>query len=188
MPLRKKVSKDFLKEVFAGRKHLIPRAQLRPIEMPKYDELSVVNLIVDIMKEKELAKFFPKQRTKADLPDRLFFFNVMNTSDHDYHATLLKHAHDLRFGAKNPQDNPTTIEINDQWVKELQASPFYSRYNIARFNKVNHGKTLMLLKKNSKRARSGFKRKKLNLAGSYQENKAKGGIIMAVHPKPSVIA
>ena len=46
----------------------------------------------------------------------------------------------------------------------------------------------MLLKKNSKRARSGFKRKKLNLAGSYQEIKAKGGIIIAVQPKPSVIA
>jgi hypothetical protein len=47
---------------------------------------------------------------------------------------------------------------------------------------------LMLLKKNSKRARSGFKRKKLNLAGSYQEIKAKGGMMMAVHSKPSVLA
>jgi hypothetical protein len=33
----------------------------------------------------------------------------------------------------------------------------------------------MLLKKSSKRSRSGFKQKKLNLAGSYQEIKAKGG-------------
>jgi hypothetical protein len=55
MPPSKKVTKDFLKEVFAGRKHLIPRSQLRPIEVPKYDELSVVSLIADIMKEKELA-------------------------------------------------------------------------------------------------------------------------------------
>jgi len=129
LPPKKKVTKDFLKEVFFRRKHLIPRAQLRPIEVPKYDELSVVNLIADIMKEKELAKFFPEQRTKADLPDRQFFFNVVNTSDPDYLAALLKHAHDLRFGAKNPQDNPTTIEVNEQWAKELQASPFYSRKN-----------------------------------------------------------
>ena len=99
--------------------------------MPKYDELSVVSLIADIMKEKELVKFFPKQRTKADLLDRQFFFNVVNTTDPDYLAALLKHAHDLRFGAKNPQDNPTTIEVNEQWAKELQASPFYSRKNIA---------------------------------------------------------
>ena len=126
MPPRKKMTKDFLKEVFAGRKHLIRRAQLRPIEVPKYDELSVISLIGDIMKEKELSKFFPEQRTKADLPDREYFFNVVNTSDPDYLAALIKHAHDLRFGAKNPQDNPSTIEVNEQWAKELQASPYYS--------------------------------------------------------------
>ena len=60
MPPRKKVTKDFLKEVFAGRKHLIPRAQLRPIEVPKYDELSVVGLVTDIMKEKELGKILSR--------------------------------------------------------------------------------------------------------------------------------
>ena len=127
MPPRKKVTKDFLKEVFAGRKHLIPRAQLRPIEVPKYDELSVVGLVTEIMKQKELGKFFPDQRTKADLPDRQFFFNVVNTSDPDYLAAPIKHAHDLRFGAKNPQDNPSTIEVNEEWARELQASPYYSR-------------------------------------------------------------
>ena len=93
MPPSKKVTKDFLKEVFAGRKHLIPRSQLRPIVVPKYDELSVVNLIGDVMKEKELAKFFPDQRTKADLPDREYFFNIVNTSDPDYLSALIKHAH-----------------------------------------------------------------------------------------------
>ena len=83
------------------------------------------------MKEKELAKFFPEQRTKADLPDCQFFYNVVNTTDQDYLAALLKHAQNLRFGAKNPQDNPTTMEVNEQRAKELQASPFYSRKNIA---------------------------------------------------------
>jgi hypothetical protein len=56
---------------------------------------------------------------------------VVNTSDPEYFAALLKHAYDLRFGAKNPQDNPTNIELNEQWAKELQASPFYSRKNTA---------------------------------------------------------
>ena len=46
----------------------------------------------------------------------------------------------------------------------------------------------MLLKKSSKRARSGFKRKKLNLAGADQESKAKGGMMMAANPKPAVLA
>ena len=46
----------------------------------------------------------------------------------------------------------------------------------------------MLLKKSSKRARSGFKWKKLNVAGSYQEIKAKGGIMITANPKPSALA
>ena len=46
----------------------------------------------------------------------------------------------------------------------------------------------MVLKKSSKRARSGFKWKKLNLACSYQEIKARGGLKMAAHPKPSTLA
>ena len=45
----------------------------------------------------------------------------------------------------------------------------------------------MLLKKSSKRSRSGFKRKKLTAAGSYQEIKAKGGAIMDSNPKPSAV-
>ena len=45
----------------------------------------------------------------------------------------------------------------------------------------------MLLKKSSKRARSGFKRKKLTVAGSYQEIKVKGGTLMASNPKPSAL-
>ena len=89
-------------------------SQLRPIEVPKYDELSVVSLIADIMKEKDLAKFFSEQRTKADLSDHRFFFNVVKTSDPVYLAALIKHTHDLRFGGKNPQDNPTNIEVNEQ--------------------------------------------------------------------------
>ncbi len=126
LPPPKKVTKDFFKEVFAGRKHFIPNAQLRPIEVPKYDELSVVNLIADVMKQAELAKFFPQQRTKADLPDRIYFFNVINTVDHEYVSKLIKHTQNLRFGDKGPRRDDNEIEITEKWQKELKESPFYS--------------------------------------------------------------
>jgi hypothetical protein len=67
--------------VFAGRKLLILRAELRPIDVPKNDELSLISFIADIMKQKDLAKIFPGQRTKGDLPDRQFFSKVFITSD-----------------------------------------------------------------------------------------------------------
>ena len=78
------------------------------------------------MQQKELAKFFPEQRTKADLPDREYFFNVINTTDPDYISAIVKHAHALRYAGKQPQENTNNIEVTDQWVKELKESPFYS--------------------------------------------------------------
>ena len=60
--------------------------------IPKYDELSVANLIADAMKQPELAKFFPEQKSKADTPDRVYFFIILNTVDPDYVQSLLKHA------------------------------------------------------------------------------------------------
>jgi hypothetical protein len=49
-----------MKMVFAGKKELIPQAQVRPVSVPRYDELSVSNLIKDVMGTKELSKFFPE--------------------------------------------------------------------------------------------------------------------------------
>jgi hypothetical protein len=54
------VNKDFLKQLFPGKKQLIPRNPLRPIEVPHYDELSVEALIKDLMTITELGKFFPE--------------------------------------------------------------------------------------------------------------------------------
>jgi hypothetical protein len=73
------VTKDFLKEVFAKRKSLILYAQLRPVSVPHYDELSVVSLIVDVMGQASLAKLFPDQKTKAGTSEREYFFIVINT-------------------------------------------------------------------------------------------------------------
>ena len=44
LPSVDRMNKDFLRDVFSGKKHLIPRDQLRPISFPEYDELSVKNL------------------------------------------------------------------------------------------------------------------------------------------------
>lgn len=86
------MTKDFLKLVFAGKKDLIPLAQIRPVNVPRYDELSVLSLIKDVMAQADLAKFFPEQRTPADLPDRDYFFTVINTEEPGYLSSLIKHA------------------------------------------------------------------------------------------------
>ena len=43
----------------------------------------------------------------------------------------------------------------------------------------------MLLKQKSKSAKAGFKRKRLDVAGTYQQIKAKGGQMMQTSTKPA---
>jgi hypothetical protein len=112
--------------VFSGAKELIPQSQIRAVCVPKYDELSVHGLIRDVMTNKDLGKFFPDQRTPSDLPDREFFFNVINTVEPDYLAALIKHAQNQRFENKVPDENPNIIEVTSFWKKELEASPYFS--------------------------------------------------------------
>ena len=151
--------------------------------IPKYDELSVVNLISDVMKQPDLAKFLPEQKTKADAPDRIYFFNILNTVEPDYVQSLMKHAQALRFGEKGKDADRNRIEITEEWMKELQASPYYSR-KLRHLTIIlgHHGSQLMLLKQGSKPANKGFKRKKLDVKGTYQQIKVGGG---QGQPRPS---
>ena len=81
-----------LKLVFSGKKDLIPLSQIKPINVPRYDELSVTALIKDVMAQPDLARFFPDQKTTADLPDRDYFFGVVNTKESEYLSNLIIHA------------------------------------------------------------------------------------------------
>ena len=38
------MNKDFIKEIFKGDKHLIKRRDIQWVEVPKYDEISVISL------------------------------------------------------------------------------------------------------------------------------------------------
>ncbi len=93
LPSIDRMNKDFLRDFFSGKKHLIPRDQLRPIAVPEYYELSVKNLWQEVMQDKELSPYFPSNISEKNLPPREFFFNVLNTVQPSYIAALIKHAH-----------------------------------------------------------------------------------------------
>ena len=131
MPPPEKINKDFFKLIFAGEKNLIPRDQLRPVEVPQYDELSVVRLYPEVMKVPEYARFFPDGCTANTMPSREYFFNVLNTTDPDYVAKIITHAQKQRFGNEENKDEKDVIMITEQWQKDLEAKPFFSSKIIA---------------------------------------------------------
>ena len=55
------VNKDFLKDVLAERKSLMPLAQVKFINVPLYNELSLKNLGPMMGGEPEFMRYFPDQ-------------------------------------------------------------------------------------------------------------------------------
>jgi len=183
MPPPDKINKDFFKLVFAGKKDLIPRAQLRPVEVPQYDELSVAKLYPEVMKVPEYAKFFPENCTANTIPTREYFFNVMNTVAPEYITGIIEHAQKLRFGNEEKKDEQDVILITEQWQKDLEAKPFFSSKTDPCLTRIeSKGRTLMLLKQGSRTVHRGFKRKQVELLQLPKAFKDASGKITMVNP------
>jgi hypothetical protein len=50
-------------------------------------------------------KHFPDKLSKGRLPDRSYFFNVMNTLNGEYVKKLIEHANNARFAADRFRDD-----------------------------------------------------------------------------------
>ena len=59
MPPENQVNKDFLRDVFADRKSLFLKSEIKFIDVPQYDELSVKNLWAEFKVDKALMQYFP---------------------------------------------------------------------------------------------------------------------------------
>ena len=120
------VNKDFLKEVFKEEKSLMPLDRVKRISVPLYDELSVISLWPMMKDDAEFMKYFPSQLAKGRVPDREYFFNILNTLQPAYIQALVKHANDQRNSAAADARAIETIEISDDWWEQLNAVPFIS--------------------------------------------------------------
>ena len=78
------MTKDFLKDVFANRKQLLKKNDMKEIAVPHYDELSVKNLWPDLKNDPAFTQYFADQYPKDKGPPREYFFNILNTLYPDY--------------------------------------------------------------------------------------------------------
>ena len=86
------VNKDFLKEVLAERKALLPLSQMKFIHVPLYNELSLKNLGPMMASEPEFMRYFPDTLPAGRQMDRQYFFNIMNTLNPEYTSALVRYA------------------------------------------------------------------------------------------------
>ena len=84
VPPEKFINKDFLKQVMAETKDLLPMARVRTVNVPLYDELSVRKFFPMFQGDEEVMRYLPDPTPDRRLPDRTYFFNVMNTLKPEY--------------------------------------------------------------------------------------------------------
>ena len=77
-------NKDFFKAVLADQKRLLKLSELRTVNVPKFDELSVKNIFPLIRQDAEVMLYFPDSYPKGREPDRTYTFNFLNTLRNKY--------------------------------------------------------------------------------------------------------
>ena len=105
---------------------LIKNADIKTISVPKYDELSVVNLLPRVKDNVEVMKFFPDRLPKGKSISREYFFNVLNTTYPEYLRKMIEHANNQRMGSANNGTEMDEIKVTDNMWNELNAMPFFS--------------------------------------------------------------
>ena len=120
------VNKDYLKDILADRKALMKMDEVKFINVPKYDELSVKTVFPMIQKDAKLMMYFPAKMPKGRLPDRDYTFNILNTLRGDYVSNIITHAQKLRNAPVDTDKTFQFIQVSETWQKQLEAIPFIS--------------------------------------------------------------
>jgi hypothetical protein len=55
-------------------KKLLPMSEIKPLNIPRYDEISVKGLLKEALEDKEINKYFPDYKEGMRLPPRDYFF------------------------------------------------------------------------------------------------------------------
>ena len=101
-------------------------SKLRPINVPLYDELSVKKFYPMAQADKTVMRFLPDPRVDGRLPDRTYFFNILNTVHPEYMKKVIEHANEQRMAATADKQEQETIHVSEQWWERLNNIPFVS--------------------------------------------------------------
>ena len=73
------VNRTYLKEILAGSKKLLSLDEVKWVIVPKYDELAVKSVMGQLKEDVKFQLYFPSKLPKGRIPDRTYFYNVLNT-------------------------------------------------------------------------------------------------------------
>jgi len=112
--------------VLAEEKQLLRKQDVKFVEVPHYDELSVKSLWPQFADDASVAKYFPDIFPKDKGPAREYFFNVVNTIQPDFLQQMMDHANKQRMTAEGEKGQLQSIKISQFWEEKLKAMPYLS--------------------------------------------------------------
>ena len=98
--------------------------------MPRYNELSVLSMFPKFKNDARVMKYIPDRLPKGRLPDRDYFFNILNTLYPEFTQKLISEAGKNRFDAGRNPDDFGVVKVSEEWWKKLTSIPFISSKNI----------------------------------------------------------
>ena len=100
-----------------GRKRLLKMADVRFINPPAFEEISVKKLYNDVVKQEEMRDYFPDKFPKGSQCDKAYFYNVWNTKFPDQVKETIDYANSQRYTVSNEEAKQNAINITDEWME-----------------------------------------------------------------------
>ena len=80
----------------------------------------------DLKKDAAFIIYFQNDFADQKVPNREYFFNVLNSIYPEYLQSVMRHAAKLRFTLEGSDEKPEAIQATDEWLNQLKDLPFKS--------------------------------------------------------------
>ena len=120
------VNKDHMRKILLEEKRFMPLEDVKPVNMPKWDELSVKHMWPKMKAIEGFMLYMPERLPKKILPDREYFFNIMNSVNPDYVQKAIQHAAAQRNSVTEQNAESESILLSANMHALLQEKPFQS--------------------------------------------------------------
>ena len=120
------LNRDFYKAVFAGKKKLLHVSEVKHINVPRLQELSVKNLGENLKQDPTLSNYLPEKWEVKKKLDREWVLNVVNSIHPGYLEQVIQHAQRQRQTAQTEEEEKDTIQITEEWKQRLAETTFIS--------------------------------------------------------------
>ena len=114
------VTKNQLKKVIKDDKKILTMQEVRFINVPAYDELSVKKIYSKSISLPGMIDYFPDKYPKGSTCSKEYMYNVFNTLYPKEVNSLIEHANSLRYSVDEEKNKENAIEISDAWKQKLE--------------------------------------------------------------------